>query len=70
MGVVLVVPRHVVDFELFVHLLCDAQGEFVLLRWQTESVDVNVNVEYNDPDVGLLLDVDRAGDGHQLTQWC
>ena len=68
MGVVLVVPRQVVDFELFAHLLCEAQGEFVLLLWQTESVDVNVNVEYNDPDVGLLLD--RAGDGHQLIQWC
>ena len=42
----------------------------MLLRWQTESVDVNVNVEYNDPDVGSLPDVDRAGDGHQLIQWC
>ena len=42
----------------------------MLLRWQTESVDVNVNVEFNDPDVGLLFDVDRVGDGHQLIQWC
>ena len=59
-----------IGLESFVHSLGDVQHVFVPLWWQTESFYVYVLVEFSDPDMGSLLDVDRVGDDHQLTQWC